>query len=43
MNRISKMSVLGIFLLLFSIATATGVYAEVVVTDDSILVGCSNS
>ena len=43
MNRISKLSVLGIFLLLFSIATATGVYAEVGVTDDSILVGCSNS
>jgi ABC-type branched-subunit amino acid transport system substrate-binding protein len=43
MNRISKLSVLGIFLLLFSIAAATGVYAEVGVTDDSILVGCSNS
>jgi ABC-type branched-subunit amino acid transport system substrate-binding protein len=43
MNRISKLSVLGMFLLLFSIATATGVYAEVGVTDDSILVGCSNS
>jgi ABC-type branched-subunit amino acid transport system substrate-binding protein len=43
MNRISKLSVLGIFLLFFSIATATGVYAEVGVTDDSILVGCSNS
>jgi ABC-type branched-subunit amino acid transport system substrate-binding protein len=43
MNRISKLSVLGIFLLLFSIAAASGVYAEVGVTDDSILVGCSNS
>jgi len=43
MNRISKLSVLGILLLLFSIATATGLYAEVGVTDDSILVGCSNS
>ena len=43
MNRISKLSVLGIFLLLFTIATGTGVYAEVGVTDDSILVGCSNS
>lgn len=43
MNRISKLSVLGILLLLFSIATATSLYAEVGVTDDSILVGCSNS
>jgi ABC-type branched-subunit amino acid transport system substrate-binding protein len=43
MNRISKLSVLGILLFLFSIATATGLYAEVGVTDDSILVGCSNS
>lgn len=43
MNRIRKLSVLGIFLLLFSIGTATGVSAEVGVTDDSILVGCSNS
>jgi len=43
MNRISKLSVLGLFLLLFSIAAVTGVYAEVGVTDDSILVGCSNS
>jgi len=43
MNRISKLSVFGIFLLLFSLATGTGVYAEVGVTDDSILVGCSNS
>ncbi len=43
MNRISKLSVLGIFLLLCSIAAGTGVYAEVGVTDDSILVGCSNS
>jgi ABC-type branched-subunit amino acid transport system substrate-binding protein len=42
MNRISKLSVLGI-ILLFSIAAGTGAYAEVGVTDDSILVGCSNS
>jgi len=43
MNRISKLTVLGILLLLFPIGTATGLYAEVGVTDDSILVGCSNS
>ena len=43
MNRISKLSVVGIFLLFFSAATGTAVYAEVGVTDDSILVGCSNS
>lgn len=43
MNRISKLAVLGLFLLLFSIAAGTGVHAEVGVTDDSILVGCSNS
>ena len=42
MNRISKLSVLGIILLL-SIAVGTGANAEVGVTDDSILVGCSNS
>jgi ABC-type branched-subunit amino acid transport system substrate-binding protein len=43
MNRISKLSVLGIMLLLFTIVAGTGVYAEVGVTDDSVLVGCSNS
>ena len=43
MNRISKLSVVGIVLLLFSMTTATAVLAEVGVTDDSILVGCSNS
>ena len=43
MNRISKLSVLGICLLFFSVAAGTGAYAEVGVTDDSILVGCSNS
>jgi len=43
MNRISKFSVLGIFLLFFSVAAGTGAYAEVGVTDDSVLVGCSNS
>jgi len=43
MNRISKLSVLGICLLFFSVAAVTGAYAEVGVTDDSILVGCSNS
>ena len=43
MNRISKLSVLGIMLLLFTIVSGTGVYAEVGVTDDSVLVGCSNS
>ncbi|CAB1057240.1 hypothetical protein D1BOALGB6SA_1979 [Olavius sp. associated proteobacterium Delta 1] len=43
MNRISKISVLGIFLLFFSITAGTVVQAEVGVTDDSILVGCSNS
>jgi len=42
MKCISKLSVLGI-ILLFSMAAATGVCAEVGVTDDSILVGCSNS
>jgi len=43
MNRISKLSVLGICLLFFAIAAGTGAQAEVGVTDDSILVGCSNS
>ena len=43
MNRTSKLSILGIFLLLFSIAAATNANAEVGVTDDSVLVGCSNS
>ena len=43
MTRISKVSVIGIFLLFFSIATGSAVYAEVGVTDDSVLVGCSNS
>ena len=43
MNRIRKLSVLGICLLFFSVAAGTGAYAEVGVTDDSILVGCSNS
>jgi ABC-type branched-subunit amino acid transport system substrate-binding protein len=43
MTRISKLSVIGIFLLFFSIAAGSAVYAEVGVTDDSVLVGCSNS
>lgn len=43
MNRICKLSVLGICLLFFSVAAGSGAYAEVGVTDDSILVGCSNS
>lgn len=43
MYRIEKISVAGIFLLLFFIAAGTGAHAEVGVTDDSILVGCSNS
>ena len=43
MNRISKLSVLGIILLLFFMVTGNSVYAEVGVTDTSVLVGCSNS
>ncbi len=43
MNRISKLSVIGIFLMLFSIAAATNSTAEVGVTDESVFVGCSNS
>jgi ABC-type branched-subunit amino acid transport system substrate-binding protein len=43
MNRISKLSVTGIILLIFSVVTGTAVYAEVGVTDDSVFVGCSNS
>ena len=43
MNRISKLSVLGIILLLFFMVTANNVYAEVGVTDTSVLIGCSNS
>ena len=43
MNRISKILVLGLVPLLFFIVTGNGVGAEVGVTDDSVLVGCSNS
>jgi len=43
MNRTAKFSVVGIFLLFFLITAGPCVYAEVGVTDDSILVGCSNS
>jgi len=43
MNRTAKLSVVGIFLLFLFMAAAPGVYAEVGVTDDTILVGCSNS
>jgi len=43
MNRTSKLSVLGIILLLFFMVTGNSVYAEVGVTDTSVLVGCSNS
>ena len=43
MNRTIKLSMLGIFLLLFSIAAGTTANAEVGVTDDTVLVGCSNS
>lgn len=43
MNRTAKFSVVAIFLLFVLIAAGPYVYAEVGVTDDSILVGCSNS
>jgi branched-chain amino acid transport system substrate-binding protein len=43
MTRIRSFSVLGIFFLLFFIFTANSATAEVGVTDDSVLVGCSNS
>ncbi|CAB1081718.1 Branched-chain amino acid ABC transporter, amino acid-binding protein (TC 3.A.1.4.1) [Olavius algarvensis Delta 1 endosymbiont] len=43
MNRTAKFSVVAIFLLFVLIAAGPCVYAEVGVTDDSILVGCSNS
>jgi branched-chain amino acid transport system substrate-binding protein len=43
MNRTSKISVLGVSLLLFFMVTGNGVRAEVGVTDSSVLVGCSNS
>jgi branched-chain amino acid transport system substrate-binding protein len=43
MNRIGKLSVLGIIFLLFWVVSETGAYAEVGVSDDSVLVGCSNS
>jgi branched-chain amino acid transport system substrate-binding protein len=43
MNRTSKIVVLGVGLLLLFMVTGNGVRAEVGVTDDSVLVGCSNS
>ncbi len=43
MNRFSKLAVLGIILLLFFMVTGNNLYAEVGVTDTSVLVGCSNS
>jgi branched-chain amino acid transport system substrate-binding protein len=43
MNRTSKIAVLGVGLLLLFMVTGNGVRAEVGVTDDSVLVGCSNS
>lgn len=43
MNSIKKFSVLGIFLLLFLTFTGNSIAAEVGVTDNSVLVGCSNS
>jgi branched-chain amino acid transport system substrate-binding protein len=43
MKCISKISVFGIFLFIFFIASGTAVNAEVGVTDNSVLVGCSNS
>jgi len=43
MNRTAKFSVAGIFILIFLIAAGPCAYAEVGVTDDTILVGCSNS
>ena len=43
MNRIRKLSGLGIILLLFFMVTGNSVHAEVGVTDTSVLVGCSNS
>jgi branched-chain amino acid transport system substrate-binding protein len=43
LNRISKLSVLGIILLLFFMVTGNSLYAEDGVTDTSVLVGCSNS
>lgn len=43
MNRIRKLAVLGIFFMLFFFLTGNGLAAEVGVTDDSVLVGCSNS
>ena len=43
MNRFQRFSVLGLILLGFFIFTANSAYAEVGVTDTSVLVGCSNS
>ncbi len=43
MNRISKLSVVGIILLFSVFSSGIGICAEVGVADDSILVGCSNS
>ena len=42
-NRAFKTSVAGLFLLVFIFFAGNGIGAEVGVTDDSILVGCSNS
>jgi ABC-type branched-subunit amino acid transport system substrate-binding protein len=43
MNRFKKFSVLGIVLLGFFVFAVNSSYAEVGVTDTSVLVGCSNS
>jgi len=43
MNSIRKLSVLGIGFLFFLVFAGSSLAAEVGVTDDSILVGCSNS
>ncbi len=43
MRGISKLSILGIFLLLFFLFTLGSASAEVGVTDSTVLVGCSNS
>ena len=43
MNRMSKLSVLGLILVLLTILSGSALGAEVGVADDSVLVGCSNS
>jgi hypothetical protein len=42
-KRASKLVMTGLILLLFLLFTANSVNAEVGVTDNSVLVGCSNS